>query len=137
MKYALHRFESFTPRKLDARKESPIGQKIEQKKKARKAEIERIKTQYEFELGKPVLALELANKIDGRVVRDGDLSWKIECDEFSPYAIFAIWFSIDPEESVSGFNIVNLEGDYAYQGEDIEKAYDTMNAEIERDNSHI
>lgn len=139
MDYTLHRFESFKPRQLDVRKETPQGKQIEAEKQIRKAKVEQLRKKYEFESGKPVLASKLADKIDGWVILDGDLSrdglsWKIECDELNnPYAVFAIYFSIEPEEEIPGFQIVDIDGNYVYQGEDVERAYSAMEKRLDEE----
>lgn len=107
----IKKFEAFEPRKVKSRENTPQAKKIEQEKKDRYA-------QYKFKHGRPVLLLELAERLslDGSAIDHYDEDeWSLDYDKHVQ-VLFCV------KEGEMGFQIADRDGDVFYQGDDVDRA---------------
>lgn len=115
----LKRFESFEPRQLDARRETPLGKKAEQERKEREERY----AYFTFKDSAPELMLELAQ----RLLLDVSNIHKIDEDEWSLEYDDNVFISFSVLKDAMGFMITDKTGNIFYTGEFIDEAEDAIN----------
>lgn len=103
-------FETFRPRKISDRKDTPEGRRIEA--------IKQLNQQ-----GVPLLAAEFAQKINAKVEPHYDLEnvWSIE-SKLKKYSRFNIVFNLNGTWGTLGFQIADEKGTDLYYGTDLTAA---------------